>query len=123
MFKRVLVVDDEPLMLRAMGRCLGAINAKITLTSSVDEALAAIGAGVDLVITDVHLAGRTGIEVARAAAARHPKTPVIAVSAEASEGERVALGEAGVAALLSKPFTSSELIGIMQHISDLHAAS
>jgi DNA-binding NtrC family response regulator len=70
--------------------------------------------GVDLVITDIRLGAGSGVEVARAAASRHPAPPVIAISGYAEAGDGLALGKAGVAAFIAKPFTSEDILDVVE---------
>lgn len=113
-FSKILVVDDEPGILRMLKRILAALDAEVVLASTVEEGLAALAQGVDLVITDVKLGPRSGVEIARAASLRHPPAPVIAISGYAEAAEGVELGKAGVAAFVAKPFGSEDILDVVR---------
>ena len=113
-FARILVVDDEPLVRVTMERILSRLGAQLILVGTVEEAIAALDAGVDLVITDVKLGTGSGVEVARAAATRHPAPPVIAISGYAEGAEGLELGKAGVTAFVEKPFTAEDLLEVIE---------
>ncbi len=113
-FSRILIVDDEPLLRAMMRRILGKTGATIIEVSTVADALAELQAGVDLVITDVKLGRESGVDVARAAASQHPAPPVIAVSGFAEASDGLALGKAGVAAFVAKPFTPEDLLDVVE---------
>jgi two-component system, response regulator RegA len=114
-FARILVVDDEPAIRSLLQRILVKLGCEVLLASSVAEALAALDRNVDLVITDVKL-GETGsgVEIARAAASRHPAPPVIAISGYAEASEGLALGKAGVTAFVAKPFTPEDILDVVE---------
>jgi two-component system cell cycle response regulator CpdR len=63
---RILYVEDNPDLLESMGELMAADGREIVLCSSGEAALAADAAGrFDLVVTDVSLAGMSGVEMAR----------------------------------------------------------
>ncbi|MFO0668253.1 MAG: response regulator [Polyangiaceae bacterium] len=76
-FRKILVVEDEPLMRASLVRMLTSLQVEIIAVGTVAEARRALtDGGVDLVITDVSLAdGESGVEVARAAAGLRPAPP------------------------------------------------
>jgi DNA-binding NtrC family response regulator len=113
LFSRILIVDDEALMRRMLTRVLQGRCEQVIQASSVAEAVAALGEGVDLVITDLRLEHESGIDVARAAAKQHPAPPVIAMSGHADVADGVELGKAGVAAFLPKPFLPEQVVDLL----------
>jgi len=113
-FARILVVEDEPMLLALLGRILGRLGAEVILVETVEAGLAALETGVDLVITDVHLGARSGVELARAAALRHPAPPVVAISGQALASDGLELGKAGVAAFVAKPFTQEDILEVVE---------
>jgi DNA-binding NtrC family response regulator len=110
---RILVVDDEPAILRILERVLCGMGEVLT-ASDVDEGLKRIDGGVDLVITDVRLGARSGVEIARAAAAHPRSPPVIAMSGYAEASDGLELGKAGVAAFISKPFSPEDMLDLVR---------
>lgn len=115
---KILVVDDEPMMHRVVRRSLSELGAEIIATTCVDEALRRIDEGVDLVITDVMLAGRSGVEVAGAARASSRPPPVIAMSGYAPPDDHIALAKAGIAAFVAKPFAPDELLTLVARVTE-----
>lgn len=61
--KRILLVDDEPLVLDAMSGALTDAGAVVTTAGTAAGAIEAARAGVDLCILDLYLAGENGIDV------------------------------------------------------------
>jgi CheY-like chemotaxis protein len=79
----VLVVDDEPLVRRALGRALTTRGFAVVEASSGDEALAAIaarGGKVDLLLTDVILGEMRGTELVRRFREACPGKPALLMS-------------------------------------------
>jgi len=77
----ILCVDDEdnPLVLRKL--VLEKAGYEVATAHSADEALAVMDRRpIDLVVSDHLMPGVTGVELAQAMKARHPKTPIILIS-------------------------------------------
>jgi signal transduction histidine kinase/CheY-like chemotaxis protein len=69
---RVLVVDDAPLVRRAIERALSGAH-RVTSASDIDAALADIRSNLfDVVFVDLHISGRSGIEFYEQVVERHP---------------------------------------------------
>lgn len=60
---RVLLVDDEPLVLDAMGGALSDLGAQVRTAANGSAAVEAARAGVDLCILDLYLAGESGLDL------------------------------------------------------------
>jgi PAS domain S-box-containing protein len=76
---RVLVVDDDPLVLAATGAMLEDLDCLVTEAASGQEALRILETGVafDVVLTDQAMPSMTGVQLAALIAARWPDLPVI----------------------------------------------
>jgi signal transduction histidine kinase len=78
--RRILIVDDEPAVLKMFGDFLRD-NYECTTAASADEALAHLAVdSYALVISDMMMPGRNGIELLREITSRYPETAVIMVS-------------------------------------------
>jgi len=107
---RVLVVDDEPQILRALGTNLRARDYDVDLAASGEEALtSAAAAAPDVVILDIGLPGIDGIEVVRRLRA-WTKVPIIILSVREGELDKVAALDAGADDYVTKPFGMNELL-------------
>jgi CheY-like chemotaxis protein len=98
---RVVAVEDDPLVCDMLATLLAELGLDVVATASAEDALAAIGTGTDLLVTDLHLGATSGLELAAAAEARHPRLRVLIVS-----GDPAGVGHY---ACLAKPFTFANL--------------
>jgi two-component system, OmpR family, KDP operon response regulator KdpE len=107
---RVLVVDDEQPILRALGTNLRARGYIIDLAASGEDALAmAARHRPDAVILDLGLPGLSGIEVIEGLRG-WTKVPIIILSARGAERDKVAALDAGADDYVTKPFGMDELL-------------
>ncbi|MGE0311482.1 MAG: response regulator [Lautropia sp.] len=106
----VLVVDDEPQIRRFLDIGLRAQGYQTSLAGSGAEGLAAASARQpDLVILDLGLPDRDGLEVLRELR-DWSSVPVIVLTVRADEAQKVALLDAGANDYLTKPFGVQELM-------------
>jgi two-component system KDP operon response regulator KdpE len=118
---RVLVVDDEPAILRAVQTNLGRHDFHVTTASSADEALEAYQrTRPDLLLLDLGLPDRDGLEVIRAIR-EYSGTPIIVLSARGAERDKVAALDLGADDYLTKPFGVNELLARIR-VALRHAA-
>jgi FixJ family two-component response regulator len=113
----VIVVDDDPSLLRAVQRVLQVHGFETEVFSSVEGFLE--GAHLDeatCLVLDVHLQHMSGIELRRQLTLSGHSLPVIFITAVESETTRKAALEAGCVAYLHKPFPSDRLIGAIKTI-------
>ena len=111
---RVLVVDDEPPILRALGTNLRARGYTVDLAPSGEEALAlAARHRPDAVILDLGLPGLSGIEVIQGLRG-WSSVPIIVLSVRELERDKVAALDAGADDYVTKPFGMDELLARMR---------
>jgi two-component system response regulator GlrR len=109
--RRVLIVDDDPNLLRLLGLRLVNEGYLVTEAKSAEQALAQLGAGLpDLVITDVKMGGMDGLQLFEALQRAHPSLPVIILTAHGSIPDAVAATRRGVFGYLAKPFEAKDLM-------------
>jgi two-component system NtrC family response regulator len=108
--RRVLVVDDDPLLLRVAAALLAAEGFDVARAASGEEALAALArARYDLVLSDVKLPGVTGFELVQQVRAISADTPIILMTAFASVNSAVEAMHAGASDYIVKPFEPDDL--------------
>jgi two-component system KDP operon response regulator KdpE len=107
---RVLVVDDEPQILRGLGTNLRARGYDVETAPDGERALeVAARTHPDVVILDLGLPGIDGVEVIRGLRA-WTATPIIVLSARDQEQDKVEALDAGADDYVSKPFGMDELL-------------
>ena len=107
----VLVVDDDPDLLRLLQIRLAAAGYAVTPADSGERALAQLAATRPrLVVTDLRMNGMDGMALFEAIHAAHPGLPVIILTAHGTIPDAVAAVKKGVFGYLTKPFDSKELL-------------
>jgi two-component system KDP operon response regulator KdpE len=105
----VLVVDDEPAILRTVRANLGRRGFEVDTATNAAEAIARADADPDLIVLDLGLPDRDGLEVIRAIRERS-NMPIIVLSVRDSEREKVRALDLGADDYLTKPFGVEELV-------------
>lgn len=108
--KRILVVDDDPVVGKSFDRVLSGKGYAVITAANGAEALDKLAReDYDAVFTDIKMPGMNGIEVAAHVKAARPWLPVVIVTGYGSEANETKARETGVAAFLRKPL-SPEMI-------------
>ncbi|MBI2840867.1 MAG: response regulator transcription factor [Acidobacteria bacterium] len=106
----ILIVDDEPQIIRVMRASLPPRGLHVRTASSGEEALREIGNRMpDLIVLDLVLPGMTGLDVCRIVR-ESSQVPIIVLSAKGSERDKVVALELGADDYLTKPFGMNEMI-------------
>jgi two-component system, OmpR family, response regulator MprA len=107
---RVLVVDDEPAVRRALERALRLENHEVTVAADGEEALDALATTpADAVILDILMPRLDGLEVCRRLRKSGDRTPVLMLTARDAIDDRVEGLDVGADDYLVKPFALREL--------------
>jgi two-component system KDP operon response regulator KdpE len=107
---RILVVDDEPQILRALRTSLKGAGYEVETAETAEQALARLAANPpDAVILDLVLPDGRGTDVARELRT-WSNVPVIVLSVVGDESEKVAALDAGADDYVTKPFGIDELL-------------
>lgn len=111
----VLVIDDEPVVREAVSRVLRADGFEVATASDAASGLAHPGLrACRLVLCDLMLPDRSGMEVLGALRAMRPELPVVLITGYATPDHAVRAREAGAADFLAKPFESEELLDVVR---------
>lgn len=122
MTSRVLVIEDEPGIVDFLDRGLRAHGYEVVTALDGESGTdLALKDDVSLVVLDMMLPGRSGLEVLRTLNAAKPGLPVIVLTALGDVEHRVAGLDAGAVDYLAKPFSLSELAARIR--AQLRAAS
>ncbi|MBB3177110.1 two-component system response regulator GlrR [Variovorax sp. Sphag1AA] len=108
---RLLVVDDDPDMLRLLSMRLTAAGYQVTAVTSAESALTQLEIEhPQLVLSDVRLPGRDGLALFDEIRKRHPTLPVILLTAHGTIPDAVEATSRGVFSYLTKPYEGRELL-------------
>jgi two-component system, OmpR family, KDP operon response regulator KdpE len=114
---KILVVDDEPQMRRALRASLIAHDYEVVEAGSGEEALRKLDAEpCDFVLLDLNMPGKGGMATCRAIRASCD-VPVVVVSVRKSEQDKVAALKAGADDYVSKPFGVPELLARIEAVA------
>ena len=107
---RILVVDDEIEIVRALQRSLAAHGFEVSTANSGEEALASISHyRPDLMLLDLGLPGMSGLEVCRRVR-EQSNLPIIVLSVKDTERDKVLALDLGADDYVSKPFSVNEVL-------------
>jgi len=110
MSKRILIVDDEPNIVRVLRGYLEAAGFQVIAAYNGTEALAAFrNEAPDLIVLDLMLPEMDGLDVARAIR-RESDLPIIMLTARVDETDRLIGLELGADDYVTKPFSPREVV-------------
>jgi CheY-like chemotaxis protein len=107
---KVLVVDDSKLARMVMASSFRRLRPDWELVEATggDQALSALGAGVDIALVDFNMPGIDGLELVAKIRENHPTMPIALVSANLQD-EIIARARELKAAFIAKPLTDEAL--------------
>ncbi len=111
----ILFVEDDPSLLLTFSMGLEAAGYAVDAVSSTSEALSKLANGAyAIVITDIYLDERTGLDVLRAARDYQPRCAVIMITGQGTMETVMEATERGAFDYLAKPFDLSRLLAVVQ---------
>jgi two-component system OmpR family response regulator len=118
---RVLLVEDDQRLATSLRRGLGESGMAVDAVHRGDDALAAASSTpYDVIVLDVLLPGKSGLEVAREIRSHKVGTPILMLTALDAVEDRVRGLEAGADDYLVKPFAVRELIARLRALARRH---
>ncbi|CAM4239252.1 response regulator [Paenibacillus typhae] len=120
MMRSILLVDDDPHILKALTRHVGWDNLELTIAGSAVNGTEALELfrelSPDLVMTDVYMPGMSGLELTETLREQNPELPIIILSGyEEFENARQAM-RWGVSHFLLKPARVEEIEGVLREV-------
>lgn len=113
----VLVVDDEPIVCHSVRRILSKQSCVVEEAFDVDAALQKMKLNrYDLILLDLKMPKRSGIEVLQSIKSNWPEIPVIIISGYASIENAIEAINLGASDIIPKPFTPAELTKKTQEV-------
>jgi two-component system response regulator RegX3 len=110
---KILIADDEPSVRDSVSYALQQEGFEVILAVDGDDAdrkLEGEGPGFDLLILDIMMPGRSGLDLCREVRGRSP-VPIILLTAKDAEVDKVVGLEVGADDYVTKPFSVRELLG------------
>ena len=110
----VCVVDDDPMMLRAMGRLLFSDGFAMRPFNKGEDFIAYVAShDVPLVVLDIWMKEMTGLEVLARLCAISPQTHVIVITGREDTAARIIAMQIGTVAFLIKPFDDEQFLEVV----------
>jgi DNA-binding NarL/FixJ family response regulator len=119
MGKRILVVDDEVRLLKAVAVTLRAEDYDVLTAANGADALISINRTIpDLIVSDIRMPGMDGFQLAKTLRqnARTDLIPIVFLTARDERKDRLQSLRSGVDAFLTKPFDPEELIAVISNV-------
>jgi DNA-binding NtrC family response regulator len=116
---RILLVDDEPSLLKMMGVYLGRVGYSVTLANSTEKAWAEVEAapsGYDIAVLDGSMPGLSMEDLALKMLRANPSLCVVAASGYAMDITAVEAAAPGRVAVLQKPFAPEMLAAVVRRL-------
>lgn len=121
---RILVVDDDPLVRRALARTLMQIGIEVDDVGDSTSALAQLDQKhYDVVLSDICMPGGGGIELLTAIRARHPDLPVMLMTGDPTTQTAIAAVELGAGRYFVKPIDGRELKAAIARVLQLRCGT
>ena len=110
--KKILIIEDDKLIIKILDFVLKKEGYETFISNDGNDGIEKIGSiQPDLVITDVMMPYKSGLEITAYSKKNFPETPVIIVSALGKEDQTVIEGfKLGVDDFIAKPFNPIELV-------------
>ena len=113
--EKILLVDDDPSLLRLLGIRLSAAGYQIESANSAKMALGILKSfNPQLVISDLRMEGMDGMALFEKIRQQQPNLPVIIMTAHGTIPDAINATKQGVFSFLTKPFESQELLATVQ---------
>lgn len=114
---KILVVDDEHVVLTSCQRVLEAEGFEVMLVPSVTDALAALeGEKFSLLLIDVKMPEYDGMYLMEVVKEKWPQIPVIIMSGYDTAETVQGAAQKGASTFIAKPFTPDELIDTVRQV-------
>lgn len=122
--KKILVVDDDPVVGKSFDRVLSGKGYAVITASNGEEALSKLASeSYDLVFTDIKMPGMNGLEVAERVKASQPWLPVVIITGYGTEDNEARAEAAGVSGFLQKPLSPETIEGTTERALLEHATA
>lgn len=120
----ILVVDDEQIVLDSIRKLVRRENFQVFTAPSVDEAFRIMTeTKIEIILTDLMMPDIDGLEFMAMVKKDHPHLPIIMVTGYATINTALKATQLGAFDYIAKPFSKTELLGVLKRASDLVAVA
>lgn len=120
--KRILLVDDDGVFLRTLGRSLSRRGAEVVEALDTASALLQVERQpFDLILLDLNLGGESGLQALQCILAKRPGACVVMLTAYASVATAVDAIKRGAENYLCKPVSASDVMALLAPETDMDA--
>lgn len=121
---KVLFIDDDSYVRLLVGKIFAANGIDYDAAEDGTSGVEMCRKGIyNLVVTDLHMPGMSGIEVVKAIKQNNPTAKVLFLSADVSETMQTEMKAIGANGILQKPFTEAEILTAISNIMQVSSAS
>ena len=117
---RILVIDDEPYILMMLKKMLEKVGHEVDMAINGEEGMELFNKfHADLIITDIVMPEKEGLETIRELKRKHPELKVIAISGGGRVDSKEYLESArlfGASRIFKKPFKQKEIIDAVEEL-------
>ncbi len=117
---RILVIDDEPYILMMLKKMLEKVGHEVDMAINGEEGMELFNKfHADLIITDIVMPEKEGLETIRELKKKHPELKVIAISGGGRVDSKEYLESArlfGASRIFKKPFKQKEIIDAVEEL-------
>ena len=116
--KKILIIDDDKIIINILSFLLKKEGFETHIAKDGIEGIAKISEiQPDLIITDIMMPFKSGLEITLFAKTNHPATPIIMISSLGKEDQKVIeVANLGVDAFIAKPFDAAALVNKVKQL-------
>ena len=121
MIRHILAIDDSAAMRQILSATLTTAGYQVTLAADGEEGLEnALAMPYDLVLTDQHMPGKTGLDLITALRGNpaYQVTPILVLTTESGEPFKAAARAAGATGWIEKPFDPDMLTELVAALAE-----
>jgi DNA-binding NtrC family response regulator len=117
---RILLVDDEPLLVRSIVRAWPLSRMQLVTAASAEAALDILRSSpVDILVSDIDMPGMSGLDLMKLARREFPDVPRVLITGNATtERALEAINEGEIYRFLTKPFPVQKLVDVVTALAE-----
>ena len=120
MKSRILIVEDEDKLRRVLELQLRSADFEVDQAATAEDALK-VADRADLILTDLRLPGKDGLELVHLIRRQNTRTPIVVMTAFGTVETAVNAMKAGAADFLLKPFSLDHMMTVIRKALDVRA--